>query len=134
PHGWGIKLDPGPTNARIWNNVIDAAGSGFNFGNSSGTNPTAGNQVWNNIVLNSVGVNNPDIGWGYPGVLVTSPGLLSNSTGNQVHDNISYNNSGGLTDVASSVASSQLQITNNSTSNPQLVDPANHNYALKSAS
>src|SRR5436305_1968889 len=70
-HGWGIKLDPGPTNARIWGNVIDAAGSGFNFGNSGGYEPTAGNRVYRNDVINSVGIVNPDIGWSHAGVLVT---------------------------------------------------------------
>jgi hypothetical protein len=133
-HGWGIKLDPGPTNTKIWGNVIDAAGSGFNFGNSSGTAPTADNQVFNNVVINSVGVSNPDIGWSHPGVLVTSPGLLSTSTGNRVYNNDSYNNSGGLSEIAGNVRSSQLSLTRNATTNPRLVDPANHNYSLRATS
>jgi hypothetical protein len=126
-HGWGVKLDPGPTNARIWNNVIDAAGSGFNFGNSSGSAPTAGNLVWNNVVMNSVGVNNPDIGWSHSGVLVTSPGLASYSTGNQLHDNVSYHNGGGLTNIAG-VTTTQLSVSNNTTADPQLSDPSKHDY------
>lgn len=130
PHGWGVKLDPGPTNARVWGNVIDGAGSGFNFGNSSGSDPTAGNQVFHNVVMNSVGVNNPDIGWGHSGVLVTSPGLLSNSTGNRVYDNDSYNNPGGTTDVYRSVLTSQLQITGTVSNAPQFADAANHDYRL----
>ena len=130
-NGWGIKLDPGPTNARIWANVIDAAGSGFNFGNSSGGSPTAGNKVFGNVVMNSVGVSNPDIDWSYPGVVVTSPGLLSSSTGNQVYDNDSYNNPGGITDVAG-VTPSQLSVTDNVTVAPGFVDPAAHDYSVVS--
>jgi len=130
-HGWGIKLDPGPTNARIWGNVIDAAGSGFGIGNSSGTNPTAGNQVFDNIVVDSVGISNPDIGWSHPGVLVTSPGLLSNSTGNRVYDNDSYANAGGLTDVAAGVSHTQLTVTGNATANPQFVNAPQHDYQVQ---
>jgi hypothetical protein len=133
PHGWGIKLDPGPTNARIWGNVIDGAGSGFNFGNSSGDEPTAGNQVFHNVVMNSVGVSNPDIGWSNPGVLVTSPGLLPSSTGNQVDSNDSVNNSGGLTDVMG-VSPSQLSVTNSVSVDPGFVDPAAHDYAVVAGS
>jgi Right handed beta helix region len=127
-HGWGIKLDPGPTNARIWSNVIDSAGSGFGFGNSSGDNPTAGNQVFQNVVLNSVGLSNPDIGWSQPGALVTSPGLLSSSTGNEVYNNDSYDNPGGIAEL-SGVSSSQLSVTNTISVNPGLVDTAAHDYA-----
>jgi len=128
-HGWGIKLDPGPTNARIWANVIDSAGSGFGFGNSSGDNPTAGNQVFQNVVLNSVGLSNPDIGWSQPGALVTSPGLLSSSTDNDVYDNDSYDNPGGIS-VLSDVSSSQLSVTGNISVNPGFVNPAANDYAL----
>jgi hypothetical protein len=126
-HGWGVKLDPGPTNARIHNNVIDAAGSGFNLGNSSGSDPTAGNQISNNIVMNSVGVNNPDIAWSHPGVLITSPGLLPNSTANTIYNNESYNNAGGITDINRTVTPAQITLTANTTTNPALIDPADHN-------
>jgi len=128
-HGWGIKLDPGPTNARIWANVIDSAGSGFGFADSSGDNPTAGNQVFQNVVLNSVGLSNPDIGWSQPGALVTSPGLLSSSTGNNVYDNDSYNNPGGISEL-SDVSFSQLSVTSNISVNPGFVNAAAHDYAV----
>ncbi|MHB8658215.1 MAG: hypothetical protein ACYC91_09725 [Solirubrobacteraceae bacterium] len=133
-HGWGIKLDPGPTNTKIWGNVIDAAGSGFNFGNSSGTNPTAGNEVFHNVVINSQGVNNPDIGWSHPGVLVTSPGLQAYSTGNTLHDNVSYNNPGGVSNVVSTLSSSELSVSATVSTNPRLTDPAKHDYAPSSGS
>ena len=132
-HGWGIKLDPGPQGAQIWGNVIDRAGSGFMFANSSGATPTAGNRVFENIVMNSVGVSNPDIGWSYPGVLATSPGLLAASTGNQVYDNDSSNNSGGLTDFAG-ISASQVSLASNQTTAPQFADAAAHDYALVSGS
>jgi hypothetical protein len=129
-HGWGIKLDPGPTDARIWGNVIDGAGSGFNFGNSSHSSPTAGNLVYRNIVMNSVGVSNPDLPWSHPGVLVTSPGLLSSSVGNRVYGNDSYGNPGGIQSVASSVTPAQLLVTDNSVAQPHFVDAAGHDYTL----
>jgi hypothetical protein len=133
PHGWGIKLDPGPTGARIWGNVIDRAGSGFNFGNSSGHRPTADNRVFDNIVMNSVGVSNPDIPWSYPGVLVTSPGMLSSSTGNELYDNDSFNNAGGIRDIARNVTSAQLDVSGNTKVAPRFVNAADHDFALLSA-
>jgi hypothetical protein len=132
PHGWGVKLDPGPQDARVWGNVIDRAGSGFNFGNSSGRRPTAGNLVFDNIVVNSTGVSNTDIPWSYPGVVVTSPGLFSASTGNQVFDNDSYNNPGGITDLAAVVERSQLLVRGNRTIRPDFKDADAHDYALAS--
>jgi hypothetical protein len=133
PHGWGIKLDPGPQNARIWGNVIDGAGSGFNFANSSGDVPTAGNHVWDNIVMNSVGVSNPDIHWSHQGVLVTSPGLMGASTGNQLYNNDYYNDPGGVSNI-SGVSSSQLSLRGNTTAAPQFANAAGHDYTLVNGS
>ncbi len=133
PHGWGIKLDPGPSGARIWGNVIDGAGSGFNFGNSSGTSPTADNQVFDNIVINSVGVSNPDIRWSHSGVFVTSAGMRFSSTGNEIYGNDSYNNPGGVRDIARIVRPAQLSVTHNTSVAPQFVDAATHDYSLVSA-
>jgi hypothetical protein len=132
PHGWGVKLDPGPQDARIWGNVIDHAGSGFNFGNSSGRRPTADNLVFDNTVVNSTGVSNTDIPWSYPGVVVTSPGLFNASTGNQVFDNDSYDNPGGIADLATVVTRSQLNVRDNFRVRPDFKDAAEHNYALVS--
>jgi hypothetical protein len=132
-HGWGIKLDPGPQNANIHGNVIDGAGSGFAFGNSSGTTPTAGNQVFDNIVVNSVGVDNPDIHWSHPGVLVTSPSLLPASLGNDVYGNDYHNNPGGVSELGN-VSSAQLSVKGNFTTAPQFANAATHDYALVNGS
>ena len=133
PHGWGVKLDPGPTAARIWGNVIDRAGSGFNFGNSSGSAATSDNEVFDNLVVDSVGIRNPDIHWAYPGVLVTSPGMLPSSNGNRVFANDSYGNRGGFTDVASDVAPWQLTVTGNHSFAPGFANARAHDYLLVAA-
>lgn len=132
-HGWGIKLDPGPTNARIWGNVIDHAGSGFMLANSSGARPTADNRIFDNIVMNSVGVDNPDINWSHPGVMASSPGMLSTSTGNRIYSNDSYHNSGGATNF-NAITSSQISVTNDTATTPHFADAAAHNYTLISGS
>ena len=129
-HGWGIKLDPGPSGARIWNNVIDRAGSGFNFGNSSGDQPTANNRVFDNVVMNSVGISNPDIHWHHPGVLVTSPGLLPSSVRNYVWNNDSYRNRGGMTSIARGVRRTQLSVSDNHRGVPQFRNAAIHDYSV----
>jgi hypothetical protein len=53
PHGWGVQLYPDATNAHVYDNVIDHAGSGFVVGGSSAV---AGNEIDHNIVLNSTGM------------------------------------------------------------------------------
>jgi hypothetical protein len=131
PHGWGVKLDPGPTGARVWGNVIAAAGSGFNFGNSSGSSPTANNQVFDNVVMHSVGVSNPDIGWSHRGVMVTSPGLLPASTGNLVYGNDSYDNPGGIANLGTLIPG-QIVLMGNLTAKPHFANATSHNYRLLS--
>jgi hypothetical protein len=128
PHGWGIQVYPGPNNARIFDNVIDHAGSGLVIADDGG-GTTNNNEAYNNVVINSVGINN---GNSYAGDLVNSPGLTG--TGNQVFNNDSYNNPGGISNINSSVSSANLSVSNNVTSNPQFVDPTNHNYQLQSGS
>jgi hypothetical protein len=128
-HGWGVKLDPGPQGARIWGNVIDKAGSGFDFGNSSGGSPTADNLVYDNIVMNSVGVSNPEIGWSHRGVMVTSAGLMSSSLGNRVFNNDSFHNRGGMTEI-SGVSRRQLRLSGNWSARPLFAASARHDYTL----
>ena len=60
PHGRGVQLYPAPTNARVFNNVIDHAGEGFVIGNETG-DTVSGNQIYNNIITNSTGLPTEDI-------------------------------------------------------------------------
>jgi hypothetical protein len=111
--------------------VIDRAGAGINVGDDGGST-TANNRVWDNVVSNSTGENG-QYGW-LPPVMLRSPGLSSTSVGNDVHQNDSFNNTGGLAQIASSVTSSQLAVTNNITADPQFVDAASHDYSVKATS
>ena len=45
PHGRAVQLYPAPTNARIYNNVVDQAGEGFVIGNEPG-DTVSGNQIY----------------------------------------------------------------------------------------
>jgi hypothetical protein len=123
PHGDGVQLYPDPRNARVFDNVIDHAGEGFVIGNEAGDTVT-GNQIYNNVILNSTGL--PDAGvsgdaiheyWG------GTPG-----TDNSFHDNIYYDNPGGLGHIA------HLTAYNNTNTNPQLQDPTTHNYQPQTTS
>ncbi len=55
PHGDGVQLYPGPTNARIFSNVIYQAGEGFVIGDVPGES-TNGNRIFHNVVANSTGL------------------------------------------------------------------------------
>ena len=50
-----MQLYPAPTNARVFNNVIDHAGEGFVIGNEPG-DTVSGNQIYNNIITHSTGL------------------------------------------------------------------------------
>jgi hypothetical protein len=117
PHGWGVQLYPAPTNARVFDNVIDAAGAGFTVGNEPG-DVVSGNRIWNNVVMNSTGLPSAHL----PGVAISDswggvPGRDNVFTGND-----SYNNPGGIS------RTSNVSVVANTTANPQLIDPANHDY------
>jgi hypothetical protein len=61
PHGWGIQVYPGPTNARIHDNVVDANGGGFAI-SDNGSATSTGNQVYNgtnNSFVSNDAFNNP---------------------------------------------------------------------------
>jgi hypothetical protein len=123
PHGWGVQLYPAPTNARIFNNVIDHAGSGFIIGNETGDTVT-GNQIFNNIITNSTGLpqassngNAIQTYWG------GTPG-----TNNTFTNNIYYNNPDGLG------RPNGIQATNNTNTDPQYINPATHNYQTQTTS
>lgn len=113
PHGWGVQVYPAATNAHIFDNVIDHAGSGFVVG---GNTTVSGNTIEHNIVMNSTGLVNA----GLTGVgISTCCGLGPN---NSFSSNDVYNNPGGI-DSASGIT-----LTANTTTNPSLADPQNHDY------
>jgi hypothetical protein len=112
PHGWGVQLYPDATNAHIYNNVIDHAGSGFVIAGDS-----AGNTIDHNIVLHSVGLQAATL----QGVAISTAGPAA--PGNSFTDNDSYQNPQGIADA------SNVRIANNTTAKPQLTNPAQHNYA-----
>lgn len=118
PHGYGIQVYPGPSNGRFYANVLDACGSGFTI-NDDGKATCVGNDVYNNVVMNCVGVTGQG-GWHDIGAGVSGPG--PSGAGNKFRDNCCYGNAGGvgtLTNVA---------MSGNITSNPNLADVANHDY------
>jgi hypothetical protein len=124
PHGWGVQLYPAPTNARVWGNVIDGAGSGFTIGNEQGDN-ASGNQIFNNIVINSTGL--PSAGLSR-GVAISDYWGGSKGQNNTFSDNVSFNNPGGVARV------SDVAVRATTTANPRFVDAANHDYGVQSAS
>jgi hypothetical protein len=113
PHGWGVQLYPGATDTHVYDNVIDHAGSGFVIGGSSAV---SGNVIDHNIVMNSTGL--PDAGLTGVGIS-TCCGLGPNNT---FTNNDVYNNPGGIDNA------SGITLAENTTTNPQLADPANHDY------
>jgi Periplasmic copper-binding protein (NosD) len=123
PHGRGVQLYPAPTNARVFDNVIDHVGEGFVIGNEPG-DAVAGNEIYDNVITNATGLrweNIPaqtihDLYGGTPG------------SGNVFHDNISYANSGGIGRVTA------VRMYRNVTTNPRFVDAANHDYRVQSGS
>jgi Right handed beta helix region len=131
-NGFGVTAYPQPTNAQIFANVIDNAGSGINLGDN-GSSTASGNEAWNNVVLNSVKVVG-DQGELMPAGLVMCSGLDSSSTGNRVFDNDSLNNPNGMGYVSGSVSSAQLSLSGNVSVEPQFVDAAANDYAVASSS
>jgi hypothetical protein len=114
PHGWGIQVYPAASGANIWNNVIDGAGSGFVVGGGSSVSNTT---IQQNIVINSTGL--PDGGLAQ-GVAISS--CCGSGTNNNFTNNVSYNNPGGIGSPAG------VNVINTSTANPNLANPAAHDY------
>jgi Right handed beta helix region len=122
-HGRGVQLYPAPTNARVYDNVIDHAGEGFVIGNEPGYT-VSGNQLFDNIITNSTGLpteNTPgqaihDIYGGRPG------------TGNTFHDNILFHNPGGLGDLTA------VRAYGNATRDPGFENAARHDYTTRRGS
>ncbi|MGH2856091.1 MAG: hypothetical protein ACRDMJ_01250 [Solirubrobacteraceae bacterium] len=120
PHGWGMQVYPAATNAHIYDNVIDGAGSGFVVGGSS---QVSGNTIDHNIVINSTGLTNAGLSQGVG--ISTCCGLGPN---NSFTTNDVYANPGGVANA------SGITLSGNTTVNPNLADPAGHDYRLTSAS
>jgi hypothetical protein len=115
PHGWAVQVYPAATNAHIFDNVIDRAGSGFVVGGSS---QVAGNHIDHNIVMNSTGLADAGLARGVG--ISTCCGL---GAGNTFTDNDVYANPGGV------AAASGMQVRGNTTDAPQLADPKDHNFS-----
>jgi hypothetical protein len=115
PHGWAVQVYPAATNAHIFDNVIDRAGSGFVVGGSA---EVAGNHIDHNIVMNSTGLADAGLARGVG--ISTCCGL---GGGNTFTDNDIYANPGGIAEA------SGVQMQGNTTAAPQLADPRDHDYS-----
>jgi hypothetical protein len=122
-HGRGVQLYPAPTNARVYDNVIDHAGEGFVIGNEPG-DTVAGNQIYNNIITNSTGLPTENI----PGEAIHDLYGGTPGTGNSFHDNIQYGNPGGIGKLTA------VSAYNNVSANPQFTDAADQNFQPQAAS
>jgi chitodextrinase len=118
--GWGVQLYPSSSNAHVYANVIDRAGSGV-VNCSTGTN----NVIENNVVTNSQGTAFTS------GALIDGCGPQG-STGHIVRNNDQWQNPGGLGSCNSTVTGEVC--SGNLSSNPLFVDPSAHNYALQPGS
>jgi hypothetical protein len=116
-HGRGVQLYPAPTNARVFDNVIDHAGEGFVIGNEAGDTVT-GNQIYNNVITNSTGLSTENI----PGQAIHDLYSGTPGTGNSFHDNIQYGNPGGIGRLTA------VDRHDNNSANPRLDDPVEHDY------
>ena len=116
-HGRGVQLYPAPTNARVFDNVIDHAGEGFVIGNEAG-DTVSGNQIYNNVITNSTGLPTQGIpGEGIHDLYGGKPG-----SGNSFYDNILYGNPGGIGPLTA------VDHYANTSANPRLSDPVEHDY------
>jgi Right handed beta helix region len=122
-HGRGVQLYPAPTNARIFDNVIDHAGEGFVLGDEAGAT-VSGNQIYNNIVSNSTGLSSENIS----GEMIHDQYGGTPGAGNVCHDNVSYDNPGGFGRLTAARA------YGNVTTNPLFIDAADRDYRVRAAS
>jgi hypothetical protein len=113
PHGWGVQIYPGAADAHVYDNVIDHAGSGFVVGGSS---QVANNVIDHNIVIDSTG----PVDTGLDGVGITT--CCGDSPRGVFRDNDVYHDPGGID------AGADMTVVDNTTTNPKLADPAQHDY------
>ncbi|MGZ4179178.1 MAG: right-handed parallel beta-helix repeat-containing protein [Solirubrobacteraceae bacterium] len=122
-HGRGVQLYPAPTNAKVHDNVIDHAGEGFVIGNEPGYT-VSGNQIFDNTITNCTGLPSESIaGQGIHDIYGGRPG-----TGNTFHDNVLFNDPGGLGNVTS------VRAYGNTTRDPGFTDAARHDYTTRRGS
>jgi hypothetical protein len=118
-HGRGVQLYPAPTNARIYDNVIDHVGEGFVIGNEPG-DAVSGNQIYNNIITHSTG-----LPWEHiPGEAIHDLYGGAPGRGNTFHNNMLYANPGGMGHLKA------VRAYKNVRANPRFADPARHDYQL----
>jgi hypothetical protein len=131
--GQAVSLYPGPTNSSIAGNVIDASDSGFTAGDAEGY-AVSGNHWTHDVVMNSGTVvnNAASPGFSFAGAFINCVWGNADSTGNAVTDSDSFNNPGGIANPCTD--DSHISISGMITSDPQLSDPANHNYAPTASS
>jgi hypothetical protein len=123
PHGRGVQLYPAPTNALVFNNVVDHAGEGFVIGNEPG-DTVSGNQIYNNIITNSTG-----LPWEHiPGEAIHDLYGGAPGAGNTFHNNDSFRNPGGIGHVTA------VKLYGNTRAMPVFVDALAHDYALRADS
>jgi hypothetical protein len=119
-HGRGVQLYPAPTNAKVYDNVIDRVGEGFVIGNEPG-DTVAGNQIYGNIITNCTGLPSENIaGQGIHDIYGGRTG-----TQNTFHDNLLFNDPGGLGDITA------VRAYGNTTRNPGFMNAARHDYETR---
>jgi hypothetical protein len=122
-HGRGVQLYPAPTNAKIYDNVIDHAGEGFVIGNEPG-DTISGNQIYDNIIANSTGLPTENIA----GQAIHDLYGGHRGTGNTFHDNVLFNEPGGLGNLTG------VRAYGNTTRNPGFINAARHDYETRRGS
>lgn len=130
-NGFGVTAFPHPTNAKIFSNVIDNAGSGVNFGDLGGMS-NRGNRAWHNVVTNSFRVPG-DSGHPLAAALVMCPELGPTSTGNEVVENDSFGNPDGISAV-NRVSAERLSLSGNITADPRYLNAAANDYDVAAGS
>ena len=144
PAGTGIQVWDGPTNAHIYDNVIDHTSSCVDVGGNSPV--TAGNVIEHNICSNMVGVQQPYKSYcSSPGPGCTGPAKgaplfdywgSGTGRGNSMHNNLMF--CADATACSTSYGeSSGVALSGNSTGNPRFADAnyhADHDYRVASGS
>jgi len=148
PHGWGIHLYPNAVNANVRANVIDTAGSGVTIANGcpdtgNGRVP-AGNNVANNVVSHATGLSGAAL---VPGVaLSVCWGRRSRPPSGSCYSAVPWNcfamnlwwPADGVDPPyhagARTLPGVDVQTLPTITADPQYVDAAHHDYAVRPTS